>query len=472
MRKQLRIICCVGLGALLAACSSGGGDGPGISGKVTLNGGPQAGVTVNVSGAMSASATTDSGGNYTVYGVKSGSYSVNPTQTGYRFTPAARPAVMSGGSLAGYDFTAAVAPPASSVQLPQTGQVATYKPGDDGTLQKGTAWPSPRFFDNGDGTVTDKLTGLAWLKDAACIGKKSWRDALTAADGLASGICGLNDGSKGGDWRLPNVTELNSLVNAGRWNPAVGPLSTEGNPETLLFTGVGNYSYWSSTTSASLGYQAWAVHFLIGQVNPSSKKIGFNVWPVRDAGITGAVTLPRTGQTFSHAVGDDGYQQKGAAWPNPRFTDNGDGTVTDNLSKLVWLKDTNCVETSGAVVRRRANAYAVLSYSKSLVWVGGVASGACGLSDGSRKGDWRLPNRLEMQSLVDYSRLNPTLPSGHPFTNVQLQGAWTSTLLSYNQPASNGTTSWYLYTDSGITNAETNNSVGEYYFWAVRDATR
>ena len=50
----------------------------------------------------------------------------------------------------------------------------------------------------------------------------------------------------------------------------------------------------------------------------------------------------KTGQTVSYALGDDGDLQKGVMWPVPRFTDNGSGTVTDNLTGLIWLKDANC----------------------------------------------------------------------------------------------------------------------------------
>lgn len=362
------------------------------------------------------------------------------------------------------------------IQLPKTGQTLSYKTGDDGDLQKGVAWPVPRFVDGNDGTVTDKLTGLVWLKDASCIGKKSWSDALAAANGMVSGICGLRDNSKAGDWRLPNINELNSLVSVSRWNTAVGPMLLPGSTD-IPFKGVSSVYYWSSTSSATLGYYAWAVHFLFGQLNPSSKKNVFYTWPVRNSGATGAVSLAKTGQTFSYAAGDDGYHQRGAAWPNPRFTDNGNGTVTDNLTRLVWLKDANCVDTVGGIERIRrstpklAGAFSVLAYSAALTWVSGLASGVCGLSDGSRSKDWRLPNRLEMQSLMDYSRSNPALPISHPFANVQPQGTWTSTVLSYNQTASVGDSSWYMYPESGVMNAESNNASGEYYLWAVRDAT-
>ena len=125
--------------------------------------------------------------------------------------------------------------------VPKTGQTTPYAPGDDGTLQKGVATRTPRFTDNANGTVTDNLTGLIWLKDANSFGVlKSWDEALSAAATLASGTFNLTDGSKAGDWRLPNLRELQSLIDYGQFNP---PL-----PANHPFTGVQSYYYWSSTT--------------------------------------------------------------------------------------------------------------------------------------------------------------------------------------------------------------------------------
>ena len=50
------------------------------------------------------------------------------------------------------------------------------------------------------------------------------------------------------------------------------------------------------------------------------------------------ILVPKTGQTISYAIGDDGYYQTGIASPSPRFMDNGDSTVTDEKTGLVWLK--------------------------------------------------------------------------------------------------------------------------------------
>src|SRR5262245_6995997 len=71
-----------------------------------------------------------------------------------------------------------------------------------------------RFVDCGttglgtsNGTVKDMQTGLIWLKNANCFGLTNWADANIKAAALASGQCGLADGSKPGDWRLPTLEE-------------------------------------------------------------------------------------------------------------------------------------------------------------------------------------------------------------------------------------------------------------------------
>ncbi len=153
----------------------------------------------------------------------------------------------------------------------KTGQTTPYAGGDDGNLQKGAAWPSPRFTDNGNGTVTDNLTGLVWLKVASCI-YIDWTSALSSVATLASGSCGLADSSVAGQWRLPTVKELSSLVNAGAANPAL--------PAGHPFLGVQPTNYWSSTTSAQNTSNAWGVNLYDGSVNSNNKNNAF-VWPVR-----------------------------------------------------------------------------------------------------------------------------------------------------------------------------------------------
>ena len=77
---------------------------------------------------------------------------------------------------------------------------------------------SCRFVDNGDGTVTDELTNLVWLKDADCIGG-SWSYTTDLVAGLHSSApynCGLSDGSEAGDWRLPTKDELQGIGTTGQ----------------------------------------------------------------------------------------------------------------------------------------------------------------------------------------------------------------------------------------------------------------
>jgi Protein of unknown function (DUF1566) len=157
----------------------------------------------------------------------------------------------------------------------KTGQTTSFATGDDGDFQAGAPIPSPRFTDNGDGTITDNLTGLTWLKDASCLGEQNWANALAAANALADGnvACGLEDGSAAGDWRLPNRNELASLLDLGTFNPAL--------PARHSFMNFNASFYWSSTTDASNSGRAWGVIFLFGSVVINGKAENVSVTAVR-----------------------------------------------------------------------------------------------------------------------------------------------------------------------------------------------
>lgn len=164
----------------------------------------------------------------------------------------------------------------------RTGQTTSYATGDDGDLEKGVAWPDPRFTDNGDGTVTDNLTGLIWTKNANCDGTKLWLDAVDYCNTLADGICGLTDGSIAGDWRLPNVRELHSLIHYGYFNPSLP--NTAGNGQWTAedpFANVLTDWYWSSATSAHDTDYAWFVNFYYGSVSQHDKDGSHHAWCVR-----------------------------------------------------------------------------------------------------------------------------------------------------------------------------------------------
>jgi hypothetical protein len=159
--------------------------------------------------------------------------------------------------------------------------------------------------------------------------------------------------------------------------------------------------------------------------------------------------VPKTGQMQSHATGDDGDLHKGVASPTPRFTNNNNGTVTDNLTGLIWMQNANAF-----VVKK--------TWAEALSAAATVANGIGGLEDGSQPGDWRLPNVREFQSLVDYGRSNPALPDNPPFTGVQPYFYWSSTT------APDPTLAWDVAI-GGTGKAEPfGKAIADDYVWCVR----
>lgn len=115
-------------------------------------------------------------------------------------------------------------------------------------------------------------------------------------------------------------------------------------------------------------------------------------------------------------TGEDGETQAGVTWPTPRFTDNGNGTITDNLTKLMWLKDGSC--TGGGLL-----------WQAALDWIANFNGGSTSCADygAGTHSDWRMPNIRELLSLVDFGVTNPPLPAANPFVNIQTSYYHTST---------------------------------------------
>jgi len=332
-------------------------------------------------------------------------------------------------SLQAYEYAAGAA-----VALPKTGQATFYAAGDDGELQKGVAWPSPRFTDNGDGTVTDNLTGLMWDQTGNRFGVRTWAQALSDANGLS--LAGY------GDWRLPNVNELESLINA-----EVGDSAAWLNLAAQGFSNVqtGFSQYWSSTTYAAATGDALQVTLGIGAVVNSWKAAPptLYVLAVRAGDAGGAVSLPKTGQTISYATGDDGDLEKGVAWPSPRFKDNGDGTVTDNLTGLMWDQTGNRFATSN--------------------WAGAL-SNANGLSLAGHS-DWRLPNLKELRSLINNGQADSaTWLNTQGISNVQTEYYWSST--TYGPVTTSARVVWPI--DGNYDSYDKTSPLSLYYVLAVR----
>jgi hypothetical protein len=140
--------------------------------------------------------------------------------------------------------------------------------------------PEPRFIDNKNGTVTDSLTGLIWLKNTQCFGRTDWEGAQRAAESLRDGDCGpdpaliLSDGSSAGDWRLPTMKELCALIDYSRRNPAL--------PPDQLFSNFPPGYYWSATVLDHHPAMAWIVYFESGTTcYDDIKNHAGHIWPVR-----------------------------------------------------------------------------------------------------------------------------------------------------------------------------------------------
>jgi len=122
------------------------------------------------------------------------------------------------------------------------------------------------MVDNDDGTVTDTKTGLMWQKVAA--GSKPWNEAIEYCETLV--LAGHSD------WRLPDLNELQSIVDSIRDNPTV-------------FSHTTVYNYWSSTTkddatdyALSMLLKAGEPYAELGEVYPANKHNGQGVLAVRD----------------------------------------------------------------------------------------------------------------------------------------------------------------------------------------------
>ncbi len=158
--------------------------------------------------------------------------------------------------------------------LPDTGQTTSYTAtfGEDHDYNPAGAQPS--YTDNVDGTISDNLTRLMWVKDGNSAGCNSgvtltWEAALSFCENLTYATYS--------DWRLPNSRELMSIVDYGEYNPSVG--KTAGTP--TYFTNTKTSYYWSSTTYAYSTSYAWYVRFYVGRVGGNTKTNAYYVRPVR-----------------------------------------------------------------------------------------------------------------------------------------------------------------------------------------------
>jgi len=359
-------------------------------------------------------------------------------------------------------------------ELPKTGQTDSQIRADDGELKLGLEWPTPRFTDNNDGTLTDNLSGLMWVKDTFCAhsaisGATSsvWEDSLIF-------VSQLNDKSITNhcneytatytDWRAPNINELASLIRAGLINnTSITDWLYISEDMSGAFDNIGIISIpiWSSTSYAGNTDQVWTIDLETGKLafkeKTSSSSLAYIFSPVRSVGTPNYIA---SGQSLKTKAADDGDLQFGAKLPTPRFAATESGTVIDKLTGLMWIQDANCATPNGSDWRTASSS--IHQGITGTPFFENCTSYIPTIIDDDEE-TWRFPNMNELRSLIDYGESEPALDSNHPFNIVTDLPFWTSTS-SNNTPK---TDAWTVSLSTGELNPNTSKS-SIAYTWPVR----
>ena len=228
----------------------------------------------------------------------------------------------------------------------------------------------PDLTDNGDGTVTDNLTNLMWEQ------KNEENDFLLYTYQEASTYCENLPLAGHEDWRVPTRKEYVNLLNLGRLSPS---LDTDYFPFYIL-TSITDYYYWTSTDYHPDPVQVWVMQLAFGIIGVKSKEETLKIRCVR-----------------------------GASEPAASYTDNGNGTVTDNVTDLMWEQKT---DDNGPRDKDVTHTWLeALNYCEDL--------------DLANYYDWRLPNPKEMERMIDTSTSGPAADTAY-FPNTINGIYWTS----------------------------------------------
>lgn len=143
--------------------------------------------------------------------------------------------------------------------LLKTGQTISHQAGDDGQYEAGLDHDYVIQTFAGDDVVLDNTTGLMWARDGNAAGCNNgavinWSNGIIYAEGL--NFAGF------GDWRLPNIRELSSIVNFGLRIPCI---------DEPPFQNTNSSYYWSSTTRRLVVTNAWMNDFSMGDIYISLK---------------------------------------------------------------------------------------------------------------------------------------------------------------------------------------------------------
>lgn len=240
----------------------------------------------------------------------------------------------------------------------KTGQQTVHARRDDGWYAKRGVGANRSFRNNNDGTIADLRIGLMWVADPSQCGGKFGLPGKPAAMTYAEAAKACEDLVFAGhdDWFLPTVSELQTTVDFGKVNPCV---------DASLFV-CSSALYWAKAGQMQPPNQQWVVDFAGGfarLINPADRL--FLVRPVRS--------------------------DKSIAAPERfRYVDNGDGTISDESTGLMWVRD-----PKAAGLEKRYPWSQAIYRCEKLEYAGHK--------------DWRLPNCNEILSIVDYSRFDPCI---------------------------------------------------------------
>lgn len=278
----------------------------------------------------------------------------------------------------------------AKMPIVDTGQIATYDTGKEIPYPKeGKAFygqdaqyagNQPSYKDNGDGTVTDLVTGLMWSK-AVDSDKVTLAEAKSAAKIMTLG------GHK--DWRVPNIKELYSLMDfrgstgfSGR-NRSYSKVPSNAIP--YINTDYFDFMYGCTDAGERFIDAQWlsTTKYVSTTMDNMETLFGVNFADGRIKGYG----FRRQG-TSRHVKTFYVRFVRGKAYGDNDLKDNGDGTVTDSNTGLMWMKADN----GKGVTWEQA-----LAYAENSTYAG--------------YSDWRLPNAKELQYIVDYARSPDTTKS-------------------------------------------------------------
>jgi hypothetical protein len=202
-----------------------------------------------------------------------------------------------------------------------------------------------------------------------------------------------------------------------------------------------NLSDASETVDAGF-YNATTLSTVDTDLQAPNIKSGITLFGVAGSYEMKSAPVQITGQTTPYATNDDGHLEKGVQWPVPRFTNNEDETVTDNLTGLMWQRSVGLEDRKG-------------------LWADAITE--CNLATTGGLAEWRLPNVRELLSVISFGADSPALLASHPFINVVHGNYWTSTTL-----AGNIAQAWFVFLGTGRV-LDATKTASQLYIWCVRD---